>query len=221
MSINNYYNDGQGSYDDIGVAVNLSNYLSAHLTFDVAYARYSDAYIDSLALLVSTDCGLTFTELYKKGSTALATAPDYSADVFVPDNSQWRTDTVQLQAFTGIDHVIIAFRNIANYGQPVYIDNVNLQGTLNAVSNSTVIEKGIKLFPSLLSRGETLYIELPDNSGEVMLIMYDMNGKVILSQQLDVITNQITLPAQISSGTYHIKLMGERFITQHKLVVGK
>lgn len=221
MSINNYYNDGQGSYDDIGVAVNLNNYLSAHLTFDVAYARYSDAYIDSLALLVSTDCGLTFTELYKKGSTALATAPDYSADVFVPDNSQWRTDTVQLQAFTGIDHVIIAFRNIANYGQPVYIDNVNLQGTLNAVSNSAVIEKGIKLFPSLLSRGETLYIELPDNSGDVMLIMYDVNGKVILSQQLDAITNQIALPAQISSGTYHIKLMGERFITQHKLVVGK
>jgi hypothetical protein len=51
--------------------------------------------------------------------------------------------------------------------------------------------------------------------------MYDMNGKVILSQQLDAITNQIALPAQISSGTYHIKLMGERFITQHKLVVGK
>lgn len=221
MMINNYYDDGQGSYDDMGTAVNMSNYLSAKLTFDVAYARYSGAYIDSLAVIVSTDCGITFTEVYKKGGTQLATAPDYSAGVFVPGNTQWRTDTVLLNAFTGNNHVIIAFRNVAGYSQPIYIDNVNLSGVINPVSTPTILSKEVKLYPTLLQRGGNITVQLPGGENEARIEVYTMEGKPLLQQSITSDNPVISLPESISAGIYTCRIIGKGYISNRKVVVGK
>ena len=125
----NYNYDSQGRPEDLLTPkYDFSNLSSASLSFDIAYARYDATYSDSLQVLASTDCGQTYTSIYLKGGTTLSTAPDNTTALFVPTNTQWRTETISLNSFIGQPSVLLAFRNRGHYGQGLYIDNINING---------------------------------------------------------------------------------------------
>lgn len=129
MFFDNYNSDTRGKADDIKTPkYDFTGLTTASLTFDVAYARYDAEYSDSLAVLVSTDCGETYTQVYFKGGTGLSTAADNAAAMFQPAATEWRTETVNLNSFVGQGNVLVAFRNIGRYGQAIYVDNVNISG---------------------------------------------------------------------------------------------
>lgn len=131
MWFNNYaYND---SDDDIVRLKPLifTGLSSAQLTFDVAYAPYNAANYDGLEVLVSTDCGSTFTSVYSKSNTTLATA-SATTNSFTPTSAQWRTETVSLTSYIGQANVIIAFKNLSGYGNNLYVDNINVTGVTAA-----------------------------------------------------------------------------------------
>lgn len=105
----------------------IAAYSSARLVFDVAYAPYNSTYYDGLEVLVSTDCGNTFTTVYSKSNTTLATA-NATTGSFSPTVSQWRSDTVNLTPYVGNSIVWISFRNIGGNGNNIYVDNINITG---------------------------------------------------------------------------------------------
>ncbi|NUM51551.1 MAG: PKD domain-containing protein [Flavobacteriales bacterium] len=108
--------------------LNFSGLNSAKMFFDVAYCRKPNStYSDTLSVLVSTNCGQTWTQVYYKGGTILSTAPN-SNQSFIPAVNQWRTDTINLNAYIGQPSVTISFRNHNRYGNNLYIDNINIEG---------------------------------------------------------------------------------------------
>lgn len=128
MMFDNYTYDDSGNNDEVRTPkLNFSGLSSAQMTFDVAYAPYDAANYDGLEILVSTDCGLTYTSVYLKSNTTLATAAATTAS-FVPTAAQWRTETINLNAYIGQSGVTIAIRNIAGYGNNLYVDNINISG---------------------------------------------------------------------------------------------
>jgi hypothetical protein len=132
MMFDNYSVDDRGSNDEVRLPkADFSGLVSAQLNFDVAYAPYDATYFDGLEVAVSTDCGGSFTNIYTKSNTVLATAPAVAA-AFTPSPTQWRTESIDLSAYVGQPGVIVAFINIAGYGNRVFIDNVNLTGVLGA-----------------------------------------------------------------------------------------
>ena len=95
------------------------------LYFDVSYAPYSSAYSDSLVVEVSTDCGASFTRVYAKDGTSLATTAN-SQSQFIPGGStDWRTDSVALSNSNG-DFVQFRIKGIGGYGNNLYIDNIRI-----------------------------------------------------------------------------------------------
>ena len=138
IAFDNYNNDTQGKKDQLRLPViNLTPFSAAKLTFDVAYAPYSiNSYLDSLRIGVSTDCGTTFTYLYTKFGTSLATAPVNTGSTFVPLPSEWRKDTIVLNNYLSANNLLIAFENVGRFGQQLFVDNINLQ--LNPTANFTV-----------------------------------------------------------------------------------
>jgi PKD repeat protein len=127
MMFDNYnYNDGDD--DQVRLpGVSTSGMASAQLQFDVAYAPYNTVNFDGLEVLVSTDCGNTFTSVYSKSYTVLATAAATTAS-FTPTTAQWRTETVNLTPYVGNSKVIVAFKNLSGYGNRLFVDNINLTG---------------------------------------------------------------------------------------------
>ncbi len=113
------------------------------MSFDVAYAQYSNE-TDQLDVRVSDDCGQTWTTVYSKNGAGLSTTSP-KTPAFTPQAGEWRTEVVNLSAFTTGD-ILVKFVGISDYGNNMYIDNVNLsQCTTQSVTASTsksVICKG-------------------------------------------------------------------------------
>lgn len=118
-----------GTIDEMRtMTLNFNSLSSAQMTFDVAYCRKSNStFSDTLSIRISTDCGATWTQVYYVGGSTLATAPN-SNSFFTPLSTEWRTETVSLNSFTGQGSVMIAFRNHNRNGNNLYLDNINITG---------------------------------------------------------------------------------------------
>ncbi|MCX6291270.1 MAG: PKD domain-containing protein [Bacteroidetes bacterium] len=120
----------------------LNGYATAQLSFDLAYWKYSNlSESDTLEVLISTDCGNTYSRIYYKGSYELSTVPGLSSSAFTPTSTQWRTDTVSLNAYIG-NVAIIKFRNRGYYGNNIYIDNLNITGVTQVTLNLKMFIEG-------------------------------------------------------------------------------
>jgi PKD repeat protein len=109
------------------------------LDFSVAYARYSTTRNDSLSVWVSTDCGLTYTRVYTDGGATLATAPVTTA-AFVPTSAQWAAKNINMDAYAGEPSVYVRFQSRSNWGNDIWLDDINLYFTpavLAPVANFT------------------------------------------------------------------------------------
>ncbi len=117
------------------------------VTFDVAYARYSAVDFDSLEVVYSTDCGVTFKPTgYKKGQTELATNGGATVTgSFTPTAAQWRTETVDINLGCGtpVPSMIIGIKGINDFGNNIYIDNLSI----TSVAGTALDAKAVSMSP--------------------------------------------------------------------------
>lgn len=105
---------------------NFSSVTNGRIKWDYAYRPYNQAgYEDSLEVLYSTNCGATWTSLWKRGGAQLGTATATDSN-FVPRANQWKQDSVSLSALNGQSNVRFAFKNACQYGNNIFLDNVNI-----------------------------------------------------------------------------------------------
>jgi len=125
----NYNIDASGERDEMRTPKYIfTNVASARLRFDVAYRPYDNQYSDTLHVKLSTNCGSSWTSIYLKGGSTLASiAGTQQASQFVPTATQWRRDSVDISALSaGQGNVMMSFINRGWYGQALYVDNINL-----------------------------------------------------------------------------------------------
>ncbi len=129
-AIDNYNNDAQGKIDDLRTP--KINFTSADsviiISFDVAHKAYPDSTnYDTLSVLVSKDCGATFTNVYKKYGPNLATADTSSLAYITPAQSDWRKEKITLKGnLLSAGNIIVAFRNTNRFGNNIFLDNINI-----------------------------------------------------------------------------------------------
>jgi hypothetical protein len=127
------YEDGEGEIDLIVTpTIDLSASTVALLSFDIAHARYGSSSNDGLRILVVTDCNSDLTQatkIYEKKGASLSTTASTTIG-FTPTNaSQWRTETVNLNAFVGQSNVQLAFIGLNDWGNNLYLDNISVNTT--------------------------------------------------------------------------------------------
>jgi hypothetical protein len=128
--IDNYNGNSAGAIDDIQLPkINLANADPVIITFDLAHKNYPDkAYNDSLQVLVSTDCGATFKAYFNKAGASLSTAGSSSDGYTSPAPSDWKNQKIVIDGASLSSHsLIIKFRNISDYGNNIFIDNINIK----------------------------------------------------------------------------------------------
>lgn len=124
----NFYGVSSGSSILKSPPLDFTGLSNPVVHFYTAYKTYIDEE-DSLQVLISTDCGLTFSDVpvpYRKSNSSvpsLATRNPATA-LFTPDSaSQWRHETINLAAYAGNPNVIIGFRGVSGFGNNLYLDN--------------------------------------------------------------------------------------------------
>lgn len=146
------YQGGNGQIDDIDApAVNLSTVSSPVLTFQVAYTYWTVPYqySDTLEVLVSTNCGQTWTTVYQKWGAQLQTGTPLSSQTagWVPSNSEWRLETVSLLPYQSATSLIVKFRSITDFEDNLYIDDINIMNS-TGISAQTNLSSLINVFPN-------------------------------------------------------------------------
>lgn len=218
----NFNNDVNRKRDELRTPkYNFSLVSHPLLTFERAYARYSSVNNDTLAILVSTDCGVTFNQVYLKGNTALATAPDLTSTMFVPTATQWKKDTVDLLAYAGQNNVMISFQNRGFYGQAVYIDNINIQNLLTTSLYDSETKSGINVYPNP-STG-LITIDLSATTKDSYLLeIFNSIGQKVHSEQLTDVSGNIKKEVNLSNygkGIYILNFTTHKKTNSMKIIV--
>lgn len=209
----NYNNDSQGKSSNLMVNFHVPNSSEMNLKFDVAYAPYGGQYVDTLEVLVSSDCGENFVSVYKKGGEQLSTAPNFQ-DFFVPNANQWRKDSLNISTFEG--DLLINFRNIGYYGNVIYLDNVNILNSSTA--NVVELENKFQVFPNPICAGN--WVNFGTNNKENYKVkLIDSKGKVVLQEKNDA--NGFYLPNTTKQGIYMLQIESENHIWNLKMVVNQ
>jgi len=203
----NWRYDASGAHDAVWTAkYDFSNIANARLTFDVAYAQYSNTYSDSLEILASTDCGATFTSLYLKGGATLATAPQNNTAPFVPGPSEWRTDTIDVSAFAGNAEVLFSFENIGRYGQLLHIDNINVSATFTGLEE-VKDNFSFDLYPNPTGDLITLTSSTRLFSNDDIISIIEAGGKEVKRLPAPANASQFTLSLRdLKPGMYFVKV---------------
>lgn len=198
--------------------INL-NGVNPRLSFSVAYARRNNNLSDSLKVFVSTDCGLSWLNIYSKGGASLATAENTNS-AFVPADSNWRREIIGLAAFAVYPSVKFKFENKSDWGNNLYIDDINLEFFPTSVNeNENTFEANI--FPNPATNLLNIDFRSYTLPVEVNIEISDMLGKTVYVEKTtrtSAFQKQIQLN-EFSSGIYFVKLKaGAKLITK-KLVV--
>ncbi len=215
MRFDNYYNDLAGGRDEVWLGkLSGDAPVGPVITFDVAYARYNEDLHDTLAVLLSYDCGVSWTELFLKGGEELATAPDLE-DYFVPAADQWRNEFIQVGSWDpmGMD-VIIAFQDRGYYGNVLRVDNINIETVFFSVDEYQK-PTTLTLFPN--PANDALNVQVAGlKDGDGMLRVLDATGRVVMTSSVPARTGNWTGALNVetlASGAYTLAIGGvaERF----------
>jgi len=199
-----------GAIDEVIVEpVTLASLSNASLQFKVAHARYSTQYTDALEVLVSTDCGTTWTSVWAKSGATLATAAT-TTNAFTPTAAQWRAECVDLSSYVGQQQLFVMFRATNGYGNNIYVDDINISNTTCPTSiNETSVLSNVNLFPNPANNEVTLSIDMVQSQDVVVNIFNTVGALVYTSNegQLPAGTQLIRINTEtLAAGMYTVEV---------------
>ncbi len=113
-------------------AIDLTGKYNAEFKFDLSYCTTFSNKKTRLSILVSNDCGTTYTSLYSKTENELkSTTKLRQYTEWLPAVcDDWRTETINLNNYSN-EIILIKFEiSIDNYwGQNLYIDNLSINSS--------------------------------------------------------------------------------------------
>ncbi|GAB4253753.1 MAG: hypothetical protein Kow0079_09610 [Vicingaceae bacterium] len=140
-----FYNIQSGSSALIWEKLDFSNGTGHQMTFDHAYCQYQNEN-DRLQVFVSTDCGANWTSVWNKAGSQLATRAATTSQ-FYPAATEWTTNVIDLSAYDGNSEVMIKMEGTSNYGNNLYVDNINMDIN-TGINSSELSDNSLQVYPN-------------------------------------------------------------------------
>jgi len=136
------------TYNIYSPSYNLSMMTSAYFNFAVSCAQRITTLSDSLRVFVSTDCGKSWTTIFKEGANVLSNNGVVSSSVFVPaSKSQWKTFTLDLASYR-TSNVRIRIEFFYYRGNNLYLDDLNISSQMLSSVQQSEWVNGVSLYPN-------------------------------------------------------------------------
>lgn len=167
IALENSIYSTNGEYDDLNSPIlNFSNLNDVSLSFDYAYSLWTnpnltDVWSDTLIILISSDCGLTFQKVWEKsGSNLSTTSPVFNGFEWFPsNNNDWSFENINLSNYADQDGIIIKFRNVNQYENNIFLDNINISSgvSFNEEGSISLDRKLLKIVDVLGRKSKKAY----------------------------------------------------------------
>lgn len=151
VKIGNFDNQAVGQRDYLrSPTVKIAGVDSAFVSFQVAAATYTNASAqgnvwDTLQVLISTDCGRTYTSIYKKWGPSLITRSTATRTAFTPGVNEWRREEINIGRFIAGGEVLVAFLNTNGNENDIFLDDINIR---TVTINPNLKEAGFLVTPN-------------------------------------------------------------------------
>jgi len=215
----NYSSVGQQDYLRLP-DVSLTGVDSAFFSFQVAAATYTDINTsgnswDTLEVLISTDCGNSYTSLYKKWGSTLVTHTAALTTSFVPVAAEWRKDSVNISNYIGTGKVLIAFRNTTGFENNIYLDDINLR---TVTVNPNLKSRGFLVTPSP-TNGLVAVQFYPQPTGIKGIAIFNMSGQKVAETIPTGQSNYYSLDiSRYAAGAYMVRVVMGNNVLVKKII---
>jgi len=214
----NYADDPSGVEREawfVSPSLDLSNTSKASMFFDLAahqtdavtagYDAQAEAAKDSIKVLISTDCGETYSAKVFEASVSSFVSSGTSP---TPSSiASWHRNFIDLSTYAGQQNVRIAFVFRKSVSKSVFLDNIEMFLSDDPAPLSTEQAPFI-VYGTDPASPQDFYITF--NLSERQPVKYrivDVTGKAIISQEWDDVLNQTYhLEPSVSGGMYVLQL---------------
>ncbi|MFM9027111.1 MAG: T9SS type A sorting domain-containing protein [Bacteroidota bacterium] len=205
----NNFQSPVGAVDEyITPPFDISNMTGVTFRFQVAHAQRTASDDDLLRIFTSTNCGETWTPTsYYRSGAVLATAGIVPSN-FTPTNaSQWRSDSIRLNALVPRTNVRLKFQNISDRGNNTYLDEFEVMGNATNVDEVEDVTLGFGLFPNPSQGNATVQFQLK-SPASIGLSVHDIAGRQVLrTEDRYLAPDNYELPLKVSTnGIYLVRL---------------
>lgn len=217
-----YTNGNEGDIDHFYLPrLDFTGMSSMEIRFDVAHRPYNTIYLETLDLLISTDCGTTWTNLYSKTGATLGTGAAQTG-AYTPNTAagHWRNETISLGAYANNPDVLLDFRITNGYGNNVYLDNINVVSNPVGIKEANSLSD-VVVYPNPASTNATVKVNSANN-GMATIIVYNALGQEVFttSEKISGGINTFELnTAVLANGLYTISVNTENGKSVQKLTV--
>jgi thiol-disulfide isomerase/thioredoxin len=189
--------------------VDLQYATSASLSYSLAVHKSMNTYNrDTLWIQVSTDCGATWSTVNQIDNQVLFSDSVSQSYPFVPTDSSWITQNINLGAFLANGNVLIRFALSSNFGSDWFFDDINI----NAVTGieESLADNLFSVFPNPVNDQLNVGFNL-DATTTVTVNVYNTIGKLVSSRLIEAMaagkqTIQIST-AGFENGMYMVELI--------------
>jgi hypothetical protein len=215
-----YHNNYNFAAGEVNYAVLPSATLptgTKSLNFYVAYAQYQTEN-DALDVVYSTNCGTSWTSIWTKSGSALATAPATTAS-FVPTQTQWQGYSIDVTSIPA--GAMIAFKASSQFGNNLFIDDVLLRSGPTGVAQ-IISDNSTTLAPNPAVGSTTLTFNLTKSS-TINVQVLDAVGRVVASpvnETMQAGTQKVNINTQaLAAGIYNVVIKTEEGTHTERLSV--
>jgi PKD repeat protein len=226
IKINNLINTNYGTIDELNFPeLNLnSGHIdsSVYLSFKWAYAKSDVTFTDELYVMLSTDCGVNFDEIFYGAGNTFTTGP-VQTTTFVPDSSQWDSVRINLDAYKLEQNVQVKFVNVTDGGNCLYLDDIYIgdgsiareQPIPTGISTLTKLKTDINVYPNPVS----FVVNIKSESELESVQVFQYNGSEVLHVK-HIDNNAIILDlSEFTNGVYFLVLRNKLGVQYSKVLV--
>ncbi len=192
------------------------------MTFKVANAQRTSTDSDKLQVYVSTTCGKTWALRKTISGTTLASG-GITTSSYVPAAAHWTLQNVNMSSYATQTNLYIMFRFTSGGGNNVYIDEINLSGTVVGIDEDYISNLNFNIYPNPATENTVVSFELTEKQ-RVEVSVYDVVGKeisTVVSKDLAVgeYKYEINKNAALAPGIYFVKLTAGAHSITKKLII--
>lgn len=192
------------------------------LKFKVAYAQVDANSTDRLQVYVSYNCGQTwYPRLNLSGSLLQTTNGDFFTD-FVPQPDQWKEKYISIGSFLTKPSIRLKFVAISHLGNPIYIDDIQLDQATEISNNSFDSEYLPSIFPNPVDESSKLWLKT-NKEENLNINISNIVGQTLINKNILLANGENSLPIpelkNLKSGIYFIKMSINKQSSTLKLIV--
>lgn len=203
----NFYNVQAGNAGTMVLGnyntTSATNFL--YLDIDIAYAQYTAAQPenDRMDVMVSTDCGATWTSVWNRSGNNLKTTNPMTSPFIPTAANQWAHYTIDISSVKNNPNALVAIKGTSDYGNYGWFDNIKVAASNTPTSLNEISLAALDIYPNP-AQSE---INIKGIYGDAQFTLVDVLGRTVKQINAEGINNNFRIAVnEMTPGNYYLKI---------------